>query len=115
METRQRYLLRIFSLFCVHACQIIDFGLAIGIPVDANGMTCSLPPAGAVGKIFYMPPEVRKVGIPSSLSKNDRYTEIKFHSMDFQRMCGLPELCYLLWSRGHHRSSVQMMQIRDFK
>ena len=67
METRQRYLLRIFSLFCVHACQIIDFGLAIGIPVDANGMTCSLPPAGAVGKIFYMPPEVRKVGIPSSL------------------------------------------------
>lgn len=41
--------------------QIIDFGLSIGIPVDAHGMTYSLPPAGAVGKIFYMPPEVRLI------------------------------------------------------
>lgn len=46
------------------AAKIIDFGLAIGIPVDANGMTCSLPPTGAVGKIFYMPPEIYRNQIP---------------------------------------------------
>ncbi|KAL0583849.1 hypothetical protein ABG067_006293 [Albugo candida] len=44
--------------------KIIDFGLAIGIPVDAHGMTYSLPPAGAVGKIFYMPPEIYRNQVP---------------------------------------------------
>ncbi|EQC29006.1 CAMK protein kinase [Saprolegnia diclina VS20] len=44
--------------------KIIDFGLCIGIPVDAQGMTYSLPPAGAVGKIFYMPPEIYRNQVP---------------------------------------------------
>ncbi|KAG7386087.1 hypothetical protein PHYPSEUDO_000679 [Phytophthora pseudosyringae] len=44
--------------------KIIDFGLSIGIPVDAHGMTYSLPPAGAVGKIFYMPPEIYRNQVP---------------------------------------------------
>lgn len=44
--------------------KIIDFGLSIGIPVDARGMTYSLPPAGAVGKIFYMPPEIYRNQVP---------------------------------------------------
>ncbi|KAF0691395.1 Aste57867_17363 [Aphanomyces stellatus] len=47
-----------------HAAKIIDFGLCIGIPVDAQGMTYSLPPAGAVGKIFYMPPEIYRNQVP---------------------------------------------------
>ncbi|CAK4742938.1 unnamed protein product [Aphanomyces euteiches] len=44
--------------------KIIDFGLCIGVPVDANGMTYSLPPSGAVGKIFYMPPEIYRNQVP---------------------------------------------------
>lgn len=44
--------------------KIIDFGLAIGIPVDQNGMTYCLPPTGAVGKIFYMPPEIYRNETP---------------------------------------------------
>lgn len=45
-------------------CKIIDFGLAVGIPVDENGMTYSLPPIGAIGKIFYMAPEIYQNNIP---------------------------------------------------
>ncbi|ETW00835.1 CAMK protein kinase [Aphanomyces invadans] len=44
--------------------KIIDFGLCVGIPVDANGMTYALPPSGAVGKIFYMPPEIYRNQVP---------------------------------------------------
>lgn len=67
--------------------QIIDFGLSIGIPVDSHGMTYALPPAGAVGKIFYMPPEVRPslYALLACLSAVAAYTHIKtFVSLDRQ-------------------------------
>lgn len=42
--------------------KVIDFGLCVELPRTALGRFAPLPPAGAVGKIFYMAPEVRGDG-----------------------------------------------------
>lgn len=36
----------------------------MGIPVDAQGLTYALPPTGAVGKAFYMAPEIYRNDTP---------------------------------------------------
>jgi serine/threonine protein kinase len=38
--------------------RIIDFGLCLQMTADQNGLPTPFPPSGAVGKMFYMAPEV---------------------------------------------------------